>query len=260
MLQAFIDDSKTFGEPRIFVLGGYLATAETWAQFTDEWQRFLRMDPRIEYFKLREAMHQTGEFDGREERLCIERITLMRNIIEKYDLGEFSIGFLMKDYETGFVPYCGVPVLKNPYYFAAVELGVTLAQNIQGFGFERQNIEFIFDEQVKEKGTLLDGWDFALQLNKKNPHLVGLFKEDLAHRLPAFRNDKEVLPLQAADMHATYVRMLIQAASNGEPFLPLPGKTRELKGLFLTWNAEKFRDHAVKQFLRLLEMKDKGIL
>jgi hypothetical protein len=53
VLRAYIDDSHTV--QTAFVLAGYIATAENWAAFSDDWQEVLDMPPRLERFKMADA-------------------------------------------------------------------------------------------------------------------------------------------------------------------------------------------------------------
>lgn len=258
MLQAYIDDSKTHADPLLFILAGYLAPAEQWAEFSDEWQRFLDMDPRIEYFKLREALRGVGEFDGRAKKLCTERIVLMRGIIEKYDLREFAIGFELKDYEKHYLPSMGHRVFDNPYFFASTHLAMQLARRLPDMGVEPQPIEFIFDEQVREKAGVIQGWDFARDFSASHPEYETTFSRGLIFHVPAFRDDKDVLPLQAADMHATYIRLLLEARHNKKPAPTIPGKKRDLRGFFLHFNKTKFRREIQRTAAIMNDLRRRG--
>jgi hypothetical protein len=42
MLQAFIDDSGNDGKSPVFILAGYIASAENWEGFSDEWENTLK--------------------------------------------------------------------------------------------------------------------------------------------------------------------------------------------------------------------------
>jgi hypothetical protein len=44
-------------------LGGFITSSEPWATFADEWQAVIHRDPRIEYFKVNEAVGLTKQFD-----------------------------------------------------------------------------------------------------------------------------------------------------------------------------------------------------
>jgi hypothetical protein len=78
--QAFVDDSKTppNGE---FVLAGYIATAETWAHFSKEWEAALPFGTKTkngkDHFKMSEM--------ARSER-TMERVRMFYNVIENYPL------------------------------------------------------------------------------------------------------------------------------------------------------------------------------
>jgi hypothetical protein len=63
MLQAYIDDSRS-DDPPVFALGGFIAPAEKWASFSDEWQQFLDMPPAIKYFKMRVTGARNGGTNG----------------------------------------------------------------------------------------------------------------------------------------------------------------------------------------------------
>jgi hypothetical protein len=54
--QAIIDDSGTEPQSRVFVLGGFIASAADWAKFSIDWQTVLDQPPKLSYFKLTEAM------------------------------------------------------------------------------------------------------------------------------------------------------------------------------------------------------------
>jgi len=212
MIYAYIDDSKTHGESPVFALGGYLAASEQWAAFSEDWYRHLQMDPRIDYFKLWEALNRRGEFDGRDEALCQERIVLMRQVIEKHLNAHFFMAFRVEDYLRGFAINAMDPAFKNPYFFGAGRLTLDIARNLDKFGFERGPVDFVFDSQVMEKSKLIDGWEWANNFAKPDP--PDLLAEVILVP-PYFQDDEHVLPLQAADMHVTWERMNFERQLQG---------------------------------------------
>jgi hypothetical protein len=64
MLQALVDESESFEKPELFVLAGYIATVERWAQLTERWQDVLGQSPRMDYFSYREAYPRSGKPSG----------------------------------------------------------------------------------------------------------------------------------------------------------------------------------------------------
>ena len=64
MLQAAIDDSGSDQQGPVYVLSGFIAKAEQWAEFTEEWRTKLKNPPAIDYFKMSEANGLDGQFLG----------------------------------------------------------------------------------------------------------------------------------------------------------------------------------------------------
>jgi len=246
LFQAFIDDSKSEGEPPYFVLGGYIGHADMWTKFEREWQRALEMRPRIAYFKYREALYGEGEFNGASEALRMERACLMRNIIEQFAPYEFSIAFRRDEYERAFsiVPPSSV---QNPYYFAAFQLVMRVTRNIDHFGgsFDDE-LQVTFDRQAMEQARIVAGWNRLRHKLESGEQIDDLppIAAKLMRNPPTFRDDKHVLPLQAADMHVTWVRLLMEAIRDGRPDPPIPGKKKGLPGLAITATQETLNNAA----------------
>jgi hypothetical protein len=47
-----MDESGGVGQSRVFVMAGFLASAETWSDFGVDWDAALKKPPRLEYFKI----------------------------------------------------------------------------------------------------------------------------------------------------------------------------------------------------------------
>src|SRR5947209_6090015 len=61
-IQAYIDDSGGIGHADAFVLAGFIADAQAWLAFSEEWQACLATSPAISRFKMREAANRRGSF------------------------------------------------------------------------------------------------------------------------------------------------------------------------------------------------------
>ncbi len=202
-LQAFVDDSREFGAPG-FVLGGYIASVEDWERFSIEWQRVLDMPMRIEYFNMNEAYRIDGQFRHWSEPRRDERLSLFYDVIERHIPAAISCVIPIETLKS-VVRSFDFPSLKgnrklleNPYYLALPSL-ITLTAKYQDKMQLNEKIDFIFDEQVMEEDKIHQSWSFF----KKN------FPPALLHNLsghPIFRNDKELKPLQAADLWAWVTR------------------------------------------------------
>ena len=239
MLQAFIDDSQSEGSPPFFVMGGYVARAETWAAFSTEWQRALDMRPRIRYFKLREALRSEGEFNGASEALRMERVGVMRGVIELFELAAFSISFRLdhlREINQGLHKYW-----INPYYTAVAVLMPEVARALEQLEMPRERIDIVFDNQVMEKTKILEAWEALREAAKRSTKLD---PPDILSRLlvnsPRWDDDKDVLPLQAADMQATWRRIQLEDERDGRQPQPPPNARRGLLNLELSLDRDFF--------------------
>jgi hypothetical protein len=238
MLQSFADSSQQYHrEPKVFALGGYIAPADTWARFSAEWQRALDGPPKLDYFKYREALRQDEQFRGWKPEDCIKRAGLFRQVIEQFEPVEFAILFCADHFDRAFQ---GVPRnIRNPHYFAINLLMPHVARNLEKLGLERGPIDFFFDNQEMEKTRLIQGWEFAAKNLRPAP--PDLFSAILKNPL-AFRDDKDVLPLQAADMIVTWSRMNFAAELKREDRPPIPGQTKNLHGMTVTYTEDQLRE------------------
>lgn len=212
MLQAYVDDSKSEQDPPFYVLGGYLGPAEMWARFSNEWRRSLDMRPPTKYFKYREALRGEGEFNGASEELRFHRIRTMRQLIEHFDLVEFGIGFCISDHNDAFKLVS--PDRPNPYVFAASRI-ISL---------------IVAASQIHGLPPFLEAWEGATRLARDLPNQTPLVA-NLFRSAPSWADDEDVLPLQAADMHATWLRIDAENQLQGRERVPVDGFSKELRGV-----------------------------
>lgn len=103
-------------------------------------------------------------------------------------------------------PYVqGVEQTENPYYFAFQAIINVLNQHQHKLGID-QPIDFVFDDQVEKRDTIL-GWDIMKKA----------VSPDMAHLMGSllYQDGKEFLPLQAADLYAWWVRRWIVEGDGG---------------------------------------------
>lgn len=217
--QAFMDESRT-NDPNPdmceFVLGGHIATAETWANFVKDWEDLLRFGTKAKngcyHFKMREMAMNS-------ERM--ERVPLFYNVIEKHDLMSISCRMNIGDFDraqnralrlglpwhinVNFGPWA------NEYFFLWHIL-------IDGFHANREKaekripldeqVDFIFDEKSEE--ALLPPWN---EYVANRPAEV----REFFGAKPLFANDQKFLALQAADLWAWWVRKWYEEDANDVP-------------------------------------------
>jgi hypothetical protein len=203
VIQAYVDDSGNSadcGKNPVFVLAGYIASADLWAAFSAAWEAECAKAPSIADFKMSQANGLSGDFGGWTRAAADARCLELAKIIQAHTVVRIHTAIVWEDYERivrGRVP--GVP--DDPYFWLFYNLIHQVADWQVGHGL-RGNVDFIFDDQGKI-GAQSAGWYETLR---------EIFPPTLQACLgstPIFRHDKDVLPLKAADMWAWHVRRYI---------------------------------------------------
>jgi hypothetical protein len=211
ILRGYIDESA---DDVVFVLAGFVAPAEEWAKFSDSWEAALRMTPRISILKTNDAMRLNGEFRGWTEETRDEKLRLLYSVIDDHvSFGVSSvvpIEPLKRIFGTGIFAKAAV----NPYYHALPNLISDVARHQIKIGM-KEKIDFVFDERVMEQGKILSIWTrlFEDAPSDVKPMLGGT---------PAFKRDDDVLPLQAGDLEAWWLRRRWLEKLKGLPRLEYP--------------------------------------
>jgi Protein of unknown function (DUF3800) len=207
MVQAYIDESGGKGQTNTFVFSALIAEAEEWARKADEWDAALKKSPSIGYFKMDEAVGLDGQFYGLSASKRDEKLKDLCRVIRVPSITELSVTIRIDDFLTHWAPRLGKPA-SEPYFFAfqGVHLGV---------GFEllsrnhTERCEVFFDEH-KIFGPRARVW---------YPVICRTFPREIQAILPVdpfFRDDAEVLPLQAADLTAWIQRKFSSEGNLGE--------------------------------------------
>ena len=199
-IQAYLDDSGSDGQSPHYVLSGFMGCVPDWERFSTAWTAALNQDPKLEYFKAREAQSLKGQFDrskGWTEELRDERIRICVAAIKQHTAAKIDVVMPQALYDKhvkGKVP----KDIDSPYFMcllAVVEIVVKPLH--QASPALNAKIDFIFDNQQKL-------WRLAENLYQgfkgsglPYVYLIG----EVDHR-----DDKEVLPLQAADLGAWHSR------------------------------------------------------
>jgi hypothetical protein len=214
ILQAVIDDSRTrkSRRPRIFMLGGLMASFDSWAQFSDEWDAACRKPPGIAYFKLSQALSLKDEFaktKGWTEDLRDERVARLVAIAKRHALCGVNVSLnetLYEEFVKGFTPF---EELRDPYFLCFYQLvdAVTSARELLP---PSKELDYIFDEQGPVGLKAVEWWD---KLN-----LVAEWRDNRPlGSTPVHRDEKKFRPLQAADLWAGLARIRLEQWGNVFP-------------------------------------------
>jgi Protein of unknown function (DUF3800) len=198
MLQALVDESE--GDD-IFVMAGYLSTAEQWALLFDEWEIETKSPKRIEYFKYSEwRAPPGGQFYRFSDDERDEKISNLHSIICKHTMLAISVALKVSEFNKYWsqrhLPkrQRKVPVrFRSKYALAAFALMSTLSKEAPLLGMDGP-IDFIFDNHVKESWKVQELHEAFREVNDMLGRTIG--------DTPIFRDDKAFPPLQAADMLA----------------------------------------------------------
>ncbi len=210
VLQGFIDDSGEQELPRdpVFVLAGFIASAERWAAFSQEWQAALDAKPAIDFFKMNQAATLTGQFKGWTDIQRDKKVELLTGVIVKYAEVKVQCAIDKKAFATH-VRSLRVPnrllTLDKPYAMAFQHIILATAGVFLAYGFNH-TVDFIFDEQGKIGEDAVRMWDSLKPIIRANAAKGRSNFEPYMGERPIFRDDKKFLPLQAADLYAWHVR------------------------------------------------------
>lgn len=207
MLQAVVDDSGK-GEPPVFVMAGFVLAAEEWAAFADQWQAVLEKDPKIEYFKMREAFRLIDQFSGFNLRDRDRKLQELVSVILHYDPLTIRSVVPHAAYRTVFRGNIAKQ-MDYPYFLSYYGIMGALFRygHLQEWQ-AGQKVDFIFDEQGKEGVVPQRVWNFAKET-------APAWAKPLIGSGPIHRDDRTFLPLQAADLLAWQVRRFFLEQSRG---------------------------------------------
>jgi len=200
-LQAFIDDS--YRKDGVFVLAGYVASAEAWAKFAKDWEQLLPLFGRRKrngkyHFKMSEMAHQ------------LDRVVPFHKTIEQHIGVSLAYQMRLDDLERAkrriVIEGSHLVWKLNPFKFAFRELLkhfhlARIGENrelLQRRLPSERPIDFYFDKE-SSSSEIYDVWERFVATRPENiRHLYG--------SMPRFEDDEIFLPLQAADFWAWWVR------------------------------------------------------
>ena len=209
--QLAADASGNEPQSPIFVFGGLIAPAAKWADFSAAWQAALDEPPKIEYFKMSEAANMGGQFSKRRgwtEAKRDDRVVTMTRIARDHASVRVSAWIRRADFDTHILSL-PAPVrhlgMDNPYVMLLNQMVLAIATFGDQHGI-KSPCDYIFDSEESFDEEVFSAW----------PNIKWLLKftarSDIAKFVgerPIFRDDKDFLPLQAADLYAWQVRNLI---------------------------------------------------
>jgi Protein of unknown function (DUF3800) len=196
-LTAYVDDSGSDPSSPVYVLGGVVLPAEWWTSLTEEWRGVLEASPSICYFKASEVGDREKgpfkDFTGEQRK---QKVNALVDVLCTQHPLALSVSLEWSVFEQFRQRYKLPTGLDDPYFFLYYRI-IALAAQCCMREANPTPIDFVFDDQGKVGRAVLEWYEFfAARLPKEMP--LG--------KKPVFGDEKECLPLQAADLFAWYGR------------------------------------------------------
>jgi hypothetical protein len=199
ILQAFFDDSGNEPNSPVFVLAGLISTYERLAKFSDDWQSVLDESPRLDYFKMAEAEHFNKQFRkarGWDSRKRDKRLSKLTGLISQYVIGGVYAHLAHERFNL-WIKSIRVPKRfsgQDHPYFVLFYTALRLVAELRKNAFRDAQCDVIFDTQGSLGADAIYHWNRIREI------------PGYSYDPPIFRDEKEFLPLRAADLYAWHLR------------------------------------------------------
>ena len=197
-LTIYLDDSGTAPDQPMAVVSGLIASYPQWKKFNRDWDK-ARKDLGFDVFHSSEcvASNFKSEFSQWDERRKIRTFRRLREIIAQRSAQGFGVAVHKKDFDE-VVPQELRQELGKYHYTIAVRIVIGLVEQWRLSLGIREPVEYIFDRMAdkKSKAEIDAVFEQAEQLTD-SLHDFGIY-----NGCHSFRDKREILPLQAADILA----------------------------------------------------------
>ena len=223
-LTFYADESETEGHPS-FVLAGFLARAEQWALFSDDWKAVLDEPPAIPAFHMADCWH-----NGTSRLL-----PKLLDVIKTHHILGFAVSLDKKEFDNVIVGKIAKEA--DNLYVSALNFIISFVIKWQIDNGINERVDFVFDEKNELSGKIQQDYKKVLPM----------LDERIASRLlsiPDFLKDDKVRPLQAADVLAWSIRRrdIFQEDEASEKGLFVVRVQREVPILLARFTHDNFAD------------------
>jgi hypothetical protein len=203
MVVFYGDESGSHGKGD-YVISGYIAHKDTWAEFANMWNVacYAATPRRIEYLKMSEWQHRDGQFSGWGDDDAEEKIHRVLSVLGVFlsggHVGEFTSSISWDIYNRCIDGACK-QVFNNPYYFNLMRITKRAAQfaKLKDPKFDGK-IHFVFDEGNSAQAQAPVRFQYMKTFAEDN---LGAIIGPIS-----FASDKDEPALQAADVIAWHHR------------------------------------------------------
>jgi len=251
---AYIDDSGSHKQGPAFVMGGLVAGWSEWARFSEEWREVLEEKPRLAYFKLKEALRREGQFGRLSPKQRDDRCDRLFSVLKRTAVFSVTVSVAWDSLKIPLQLLPNIPL--TPYQLLVIGLMGRVTSELTRMKLSPR-IMFVFDDH-NEGSRLERALDVLLPYmpQAQQKPVMGISHMD----------DREILPLQAADAVAWIARRLASEADDHYPDMskwkPTQPYLQQLKGIpFLSshYNDERLRNLYEMFFAAMKEKAERGI-
>lgn len=193
VFEGYVDDSGSSPDRNIFVLAGYISTANQWSSFSNEWELICDQEPKSPDFKMTKAFGPQYKWTPEQRD---KRIADLASLVSQKAEYRIDAKVAWTDYNQ-IVRDKLIPEIDSPYYILFYHVILTTARFMNLAGIEG-TIDWVFDEQGKI-GKKVRNWYCAIR-NLAPPEYQSRLGAE-----PIFKHDTTILPLKAADMLAWHI-------------------------------------------------------
>jgi len=203
MLQAYVDESGGTQRGNILLLAACVLTYDEWVKFSDDWQAVLDAEPRISTFHFRDARKLEKEFRGWTPLARDLKVIALTEVVMRHRPMIYACWVNVDDYNRIVRP-AAPPDFRDAYFALFYTVIVSVAATRVNLG-DTIPIDYVFDEHG-DVGLNALLWYYEVKQNVPSPVSA------LMGSTPIFKDDKDVLPLQAADLVAWHKRRRLEFA------------------------------------------------
>ena len=176
--------------------------------------KVLDAPPRLSRLKTQKIVRELGE--GANQKLTDLYAVIERHI--RYGVATVVRPDLIKQV------FPNDRISRHPFYCSAMVLFSEVAGLVQEQQLEIDDIEFIFDEQRRERRRLLEAWALSTKYFKETENK--LIQAMLA-RTPRFVTDDDFVQVQAADLLAWWIRRFAHQQFRADDVSPIAWTNNE---------------------------------
>lgn len=212
MLQGYVDDSGSHQRSAVYVLAGFIATTEQWADFSDEWSSCLIEAPSVDYLKMHEASGLKGQFICWDMHEAVGKVRRIVDVLEKHKPIGICSALSWEEFNRNMLPHVEnlagdgskkYRPLKDPYQYLFPVIWEVIAKYQRQQGTFPEPIDVDFDEQGSAA-------KFAQAMYPEFKKSLPPDMQQMMGRIPIMLDDKRYVALQAADMLAWSIRRKLQ--------------------------------------------------